>query len=461
MFMADRGNPAAAVTKRSMDLTEGSIMRNIIVFAIPLLLGQIFQNLYNSVDSIVVGQFVGVTALAAVTGCAEVSRLLVGFFTGFSVGSGVVFSRYFGAKKYEDLHRSIHTALLFAAIIGAVMMVIGIVFTPWLLTLIDCPSDVYDEALLYLRVYLIGVLFTSIYNVQAGVLRSVGDSRSPFIYLVIASVVNIVLDLLFVAVFQMGVLGVALATIISQLGSVLLVTRKMLATNDYYRLDFKELRIEKKYLLEIIHLGIPSAIQSGLISFSNLFVQRYVNGFGTAAMAGAGAGKKVDGYVGLVSLSLGQATTTFVSQCVGAGKIRRAYKGIRIVLVMNVVIVILVSIPTYIFAETISRLFTADEAALAYAVQMIRILMPLYVTQAFHQVFLNVVRGFGKSIISMITSISGLIVLRQLYLAIALSIEHDIKWVFLGWAVGWFCAFLLAFLYYIFFIRIPNNRKGI
>ena len=443
---------------RSLDLTEGSIVKKIIIFSIPLLLGQIFQNLYNSVDSIVVGNYVGVTALAAVTSCADISRLLVGFFTGLSVGAGVAFSRYFGAKKYDELHDCIHTALTFAAILGIVMMTLGILISPLLLKMVDCPDDVYPEALAYLRVYLVGILFTSIYNVESGVLRAVGDSRSPFIYLVIASLTNIVLDFLFVAVFKLGVIGVAIATINSQLESVLLVTIKMLRSADVYHLNFMDLRIRKPLLLEIIHLGIPAAIQSGLISFSNLFVQRSVNGFGTMAMAGAGAGKKIDSFVNFFSTTLGQACTTFVSQNVGANKYERAFKGIRVVILMTVLTVVITAIPVYIFADPVSRIFTQDNEAVYYAVMMIRTLMPVYFIQSFHQIYSNAVRGFGKSVVTMITSILGLIVMRQVYLAVAMSINHDIRLVFLGWPVGWICTFTMSFFYYIFAVKRPYRK---
>lgn len=442
--------------RRSVDLTEGNIAKNILLFALPLVAGQVFQNLYNTVDSIVVSRCVGLTALAAVTSCSDISRLLVGFFTGLSVGSGVAFSRYFGSKDYQNLHRAIHTALAFSAVMGLAMVVLGVLASPFLLRVVDCPADVYPEALLYLRVYLIGVLFTSIYNVQAGVLRSVGDSRSPFLYLVAASFINIVLDLFFVAVLGWGVAGVAIATILSQSGSVALVTAQMLRTADVYHLEFRDLTIDPRMLSDILLLGIPAAIQTSLITFSNLFVQRYVNGFGTLAMAGTGAGKKIDDYVSMLTIALGQSSTTYVSQCVGAGKYGRAYKGVRCVIGMNLIMIAAIAIPIYVFAEPISRLFTDDAGAIGYAVMMVRTLMPLYAIQAFHQVLSNAVRGFGKSGAALITTVAGLIVIRQTYLAVAMSLRHDIRLVFLSWPVGWAFSALFAGVYYYFAIRRKN-----
>ena len=258
--------------KSSKDLTTGSITKNLLLFALPIFLGQLFQNLYSSVDSIVVGRALGKTALAAVSASADISMLLIGFFAGLSTGAGIVFARYFGAKDHDRLHTAIHTAVTFSLWIGATIAVLGFVFTPQLLRLVKCPEDVFVEAQKYLRIYLIGLLFTAFYNVGAGVLRAVGDSRTPFIYLVISSCVNIVLDVVLVVFIPLGVAGAALATIFSQFISVALVVRKMLVTEDVYRLVLKDLHIEKDMLREILKLGLPSAVQTCLIGLSNLFV---------------------------------------------------------------------------------------------------------------------------------------------------------------------------------------------
>ena len=313
----------------SRDLTQGNILKELLLFALPILAGQIFQNLYNSVDSIVVGQAVGMTALAAVSASSDISMLLIGFFTGLSTGAGVLFARYFGAGDRKNLHDAIHTALAFSLIAGTVIALLGIVFTPQLLALMNCPEDVFGEAAEYLRIYLAGILFTSIYNVGSGVLRAVGDSRTPFVYLVASSCCNIVLDLLLVAAFGMGVEGAAVATVVSQLLSVGLVFRRMLCTRDVYRLELKDLKLHGAMLREILRLGLPAAIQSSLIGLSNLFIQRYINSFGSAAMAGMGAGKKIDRFVGMAAQCLGLAAATFVSQNVGARREDRAFRSIR------------------------------------------------------------------------------------------------------------------------------------
>ncbi|MDO4459040.1 MAG: MATE family efflux transporter [Clostridia bacterium] len=449
--------------KSTTNLTEGNIPRLIIMFALPILLGQVFQNLYHSVDSMVVGNYVGTTALAAVTSCSDISMLLVGFFTGLSAGSGVLFARYFGAKDHDSLHKAIHTALLFSFILGVIMATLGIIFTPFLLTIVDCPVDVRPEAEVYLRIYLIGILFTALYNVGSGVLRAVGNSRAPFIYLVISSVTNIVLDILLVVVFRMGVAGVGIATIISQFVSVVLVTRNMMRTNDVYKLVLKDLGIDIDILKEVIRLGLPAAIQSSLISISNLFVQRYVNGFGSDAMAGIGAAEKIDKFVGMIAQSLGLSTATFVSQNYGAKKIDRAYRGIRTVLLMNLVPLSVMGIIVFVNSGWAIRLFTDNPNAIYYGAKMLTTMTPFFICQALNQTFSNAVRGFGKSTVVMVLSILGMVGCRQLFLAIAMHIQRNVVWVYIGFPLGWFCSAVFVMIYYFIFIKkkfgktVPND----
>ena len=437
----------------SKNLTEGNIAKQLLLFALPILVGQIFQNLYNSVDSIVVGQAVGTTALAAVSASSDISQLLIGFFTGLSTGAGVLFARYFGAKDQQNLHDSIHTAITFSLIIGGLIAGVGIIFSPLLLRVVNCPPDVYAEALVYLRIYLFGILFTAIYNVGAGVLRAVGDSHTPFVYLVISSCCNIVLDVLLVVVLHMGVSGAALATIISQLLSVVLVFRRMLLTEDVYKLVPRDLRIHGSLLKEILRLGLPAAIQASLIGISNVFIQRYINSFGSAAMAGMGAGKKIDRFVGMVAQCLGLATATFVSQNIGAGRRSRAYQGIRVVVLVCFCYVLVMGTVVYTLANPLVHIFTADEEAVAFGVSMIHVMMPFYFFQAANQIFANAVRGFGKSFVVMICSIVGMIGCRQLFLAIAMSINYDIRILYFSFPFGWMCASMSVLAYYLIAIR--------
>lgn len=303
--------------ENELDLTQGSVSVLLIQFALPILLGQIFQNLYNSVDSLIVGQFVGKEALAAVTCCSDISQLLVGFFTGLSAGAGILLSRLYGAKDHPTSRRALHTALVFSSILGLFMALMGIISTPLLLSLTECPQDVYGLAVLYLQVYFVGILFSSLYNMGAGILRAVGDSKRPLAYLIIASTINILLDVLFVVELKLGVMGVAMATVISQFLSVMLVVQQLMCKGQLYQLSIRELYVDWRLLKEIVNLGIPAALQASLLSLSNLFVQRYINLFGSAAMAGVGAAKKIDKFIGLISQSLGLAIITFISQNLG------------------------------------------------------------------------------------------------------------------------------------------------
>ena len=437
----------------SKNLTEGSITKQLLLFLLPIFVGQLFQNLYNSVDSIVVGQAVGTTALAAVSASSDISMMLIGFFTGLATGAGVLFSRFFGAGDQKNLHDSIHTAIAFSLLIGFSVAALGVIFSPFLLHVVKCPDDVYDEALAYLRVYLVGILFTSIYNVGAGVLRAVGDSRTPFIYLVISSVCNIILDVALVVLLPLGVLGAALATVVSQLISVILVFQKMLRTEDVYKLTIRELKMDKALLKEIMRLGLPSAVQSSLVGLSNLFIQRYINSFGAAAMAGLGAGKKIDRFVATVAQCLGLAVSTFVSQNVGAKRMDRAFQGIRVATLVSVVYVIAVGGLVALFAMPLMRIFTTDEEAVVYGANMIWTMMPFYFFMAFNQIFSNAVRGFGKSMVVMLCSVLGMIGCRQLFLAIALHFNYSIFILYIGFPVGWFCAAASVMLYYFFAIR--------
>ena len=439
--------------KSSADMTKGNIAKQILVFAVPLLLGQIFQNLYNSVDMIVVGRAVGTVGLAAVSAGSDTTHLLVGFFTGLSAGAGIFFSRAFGAGDHERLQDGIHTALTFSIILGTCMALAGILLVPALLHVVDCPADVYTDAALYMRIYFVGILFTAMYNVAAGVLRAVGDSRSPFIYLVITSITNIVFDIIFVVFLHMGVAGAAFATIGSQLLSCILIFTRMLRTEDVYRVELKSLGIRGDLLKEILSLGLPAAVQSSIISVSNLFVARYVNGFGSSVMAGIGAAKKIDRFAGMIGQALGQSTATFVGQNYGAGKINRAFVGIRTCCILAAIYTAVMGTFLYIFAPFFIGLFITDPEPMAYGVAMMHTILPLYYCQSLNNIFANTVRGFGKSLVVTILSVTGMVGCRQLFLAISMGISRDPRNIYLAYPVGWGCAAAFVMLYYFTVIR--------
>ncbi len=436
------------MAKKSVDLTQGVIWKQMLIFSLPILIGYLFQNLYNSVDSLVVGNFVGKSALAAVNACQPISNLLVGFFTGMSTGASVVFSRCFGSRNYEKLKESIHTTVLFAVILGVLMAAAGILLTGFLLRVVDCPEDVFPEASAYLSVYIAGILFTAIYNVGAGILRAVGDSRNPFIALVIASCANIVLDVLFVTVVRLGVLGVAIATILAQCLSVILVFGKLLKADERYRLDFKALRINKTLLIEVIDLGLPAGLQTCMISISNMFVQRYINGFGSTAMAGVGVAQRLDKFASMPCQSVGLAMTTFVSQNVGANRHDRIAQGMKVCFGLCLASVAIIGIPLFFWSEPLVALFNRDPEVIQYGVAMMQTIIPLYITMVVNQVFSGALRGFGRSKAVMFLSLIGMIGARQLFLYISMRLNPVIENVYYGYPLAWGISGLTLLLYY-------------
>lgn len=442
----------------SLDLTQGNVAKMILTFAIPIFAGQLLQNLYNSVDSIVVGRFTGTSALAAVSTCIDISFLMIGFFNGLSTGAGVLFSRYFGAKDNQKLHDTIHTAVAFSLILGFVMAAAGILAAPALLRLMDCPADAFDGALVYLRIYLVGVLFTSIYNIGAGILRAVGDSRHPLHYLIVSCAINILLDLLFTGAWGWGEAGVGGATVAAQGVSCVLVFRQLTRTRDVHRFSFRDLCIKREILLEIIPLSLPAAIQGSLTAFSNFFVQRYINGFGSAAAAGIGAAKKVDRFASLTCMSIGFAVTTFVSQNLGAGKPKRAFQGIAVCQAIDLACITLLGIPIYAFAPRLIALFDTNPETVACGVAMVRVIIPLFFTQSVNQVIANAARGFGHSRMVMALSILGMIVLRQIWLAASMARAHDVWNIYIAFPIGWACAALGVCVYFAAAILIPYLR---
>ena len=445
---------------KTKDLTTGNIYINLITFSLPILMGYLFQNLYNSVDSAIVGRFVGKAALGAVTSSATISNVIVGFFTGLATGVTVIISRYFGARNYEKLHKSIHTSIMFSIISGVAMALIGQVISPLLLKAVNCPADVYEHAVTYLRLYLFGCIFTSVYNVSSSVLRSVGDSHSPFIYLVISSVVNIVLDYVLVAIVGMGVSGVGIATIVSQLVSCVLVYFRLVGTDDVYKLTVSELKIDGKILKELINVGLPAAFQTCLISLSNVFIQRYVNMFNSDAIAGVGAAQKVDNFSSMPSQSIGLAITTYVSQNLGAGKPERVREGIKVAIIITLASIAMIAIPSYIFAKPLVEIFNTEPEVVRYGVDMVHAILPLYFLLGLNSVYSGVVRGFGHSRAVMIISLFAMVGLRQIYLYVCMNIFHSIYVVYYGYPFAWLVTVLLVYIYYIVVIK-RDKTNGI
>lgn len=429
-------------------MTEGTIWKQLLLFSVPLLLGNLFQQMYNAVDSIVVGNYIGPQALAAVGSSAPVINLLVSIFMGISVGAGVIISRYFGARNIENLQDSIHTSLAFSIAAGIIMTIVGVLLSPLILQWIGTPQDVMGNSVLYLRIYFCGILSVLVYNMGSGILRAVGDSKNPLYFLIVSSITNIILDLLFVVVLKMGIAGVGWATLISQTISAILTLILLIKTKQEYKVTLKKIRFHKERLIEIIRLGLPSGIQNGVVSFSNVIVQSNINAFGSVAMAGCGAYTKIDGFAILPVMSFSMALTTFTGQNMGANKLERVHQGAKTGIFMIVATTVVISILLELFGPQVLSIFTDNQQVIHYGLYMLHILAPCYIFLAISHAFSGIIRGAGITTIPMIVMISCWCVLRMAWILTSVPIFHDIGVVFMGWPITWFASALWLFLYY-------------
>lgn len=434
---------------KTMDMTSGVIWKQLVVFSLPLLAGNIFQTFYNTVDSLVVGNYVGAHALGAVTSVSSAIFMMVGFFSGLATGAGVVISQLFGAGRIADMRRAVHTSILTTLLIGLAMTALSLSLTPWLLRMMNTPPEIYPLAVTYLRIYFSGIPALTFYNMGAAILRAVGDSTRPLYFLIASSLTNILLDIILVARFNMGVAGVGNATVASEIFSCILLLAVLLRTDECYRVRPAELTIDRVLLRRIFSIGMPTAIQMALISFSNVFVQSYINSFGAGATSGWGVYSRLDSFVNLPRQSFNQAVTTFVGQNAGAGNRERIRKGISTSIWILSVITILLSMLIGLFAPQFIHLFNSEEGVLYYGTLIIRLLMPFEIVCVFNQIHAGALRGMGKSRIPMVIMISSFVLFRQIYLAvISRLVPGSIEAVALGYPVGWLVCSVVMFLYY-------------
>ena len=434
--------------KNDVDMTSGSIVSHLIRFSLPLLAGNLFQQFYNTVDTWVVGNFVSNEAFSAVGTVGPIATLLVGFFMGLASGSGVVISQYYGAKRYDKVQEAVHTCLLMTILLGLVFTVTGIIMSPYMLRLMKTPETVMPEALTYLRIIYSGVSGLMLYNMGAGILRAVGDSKRPFYFLVVCALLNIVLDLLFVPVFHMGVEGVAYATILSQLASALLVLAVLKRSQGCVQLHFRKLRLHGAILKKIVRVGIPAALQMSVTSFSNIFVQSYINFFGDDVMAGWTAYNKVDQLLFLPMLSIAMAATTFVGQNLGCNQVERAKKGVRRALGIALITTLISMVPILFFASPVVAFFNPKPAVIRWGTLMLRWLTPFYLLSCFNQVYTGALRGSGNSKVPMIIMLTSFVAFRQVYLFAMSRICNEVIPIAMSYPAGWLLCSILTGLYY-------------
>ncbi len=447
--------------KQKSSLLEGSIWKGILLFAMPLLLGQIFQQLYNTADALIVGNFKEPDEYSAVTSTGSLTFLLIGFFGGISMGAGVVVARYFGAKDTENLRKSIHTTIILGFAAGILLTVVGVVFTPTLLRWMDTPPEVFPYSVQYLRAYFLGVSGITMYNLCMGILRAVGDSRHPLYYLIISSVINIALDLLFIAVFDWGVWSAALATSISQIASMLMCLWHLFRVKSEYRLSWSEMKLDVGHMKDIIRFGLPSGIQNSIISFANVIVQTNINSFGSETMSGCGTYAKLEGYAFLPITCFTMAVTTFVSQNLGAQQYERAKKGARFSLVCSVIMAEIVGVVLILFARPLMELFISDnELAVEIGIQQSYVESLFFCCLALSHGIAAVLRGAGKPLIPMFVMLGSWCVLRVAYISILVPLVGE-RWViFSAYPVTWTVSSIIYLIFYLKTDWVHGFDKG-
>lgn len=440
---------ASVLKRRDTDMTEGSITRLLIYFALPLMIGNVFQQLYNTVDSIVVGNYVSKQALAAVGCTGPVINALFGLFGGLAAGAGVVISQFYGAHDKEKLHKTVQTTIAMSLVMCVVLTALGVWLTPMMLELMSTPEDVMADATEYLRIYFWGISGVIMYYIGAGILRAVGDSTRPLYFLIFSALTNTVLDVVFVKYFSMGIAGAAIATVIAQVLSAVLVMLLLIRCKADYRIDCRDLHITRSILSKICAIGIPSALQLAITAFSNMFVQSYINRFESSCMAGWTACSKVDSFALLPMMSLSVAITTFAGQNLGAGNYERARSGAKSGLVIGLIIMAVVLVPLYIFAPQIVTLFNKEAEVVEFGGLFIRIVAPFYLMFAINQVYSGALRGAGDTRSTMFIMLGSFVVFRQVYLFAVYKLGGGIDAIVLGYPAGWvLCSILLLIYYY-------------
>ena len=429
-------------------MTEGSIAKQLILFAIPLLIGNMFQQLYNTVDSIVVGNYIGDQALAAVNSSGPIIDMLVSFFTGLSLGASVLISNYYGAREDKGVFCSVHTAIALGIASSIFATIVGVVFTPMILSLVKVDAAVIDQSITYLSIYFLGVSGLIIYNMVSGILRAVGDSKHPLYFLIVSSFINIVLDLLFVVVFKMGIAGVAIATSIAQVASALLSIYVLVTSKESYRLEISKIKFYYEDLRKTIKIGMPSAMQNAVVSFSNIIMQTNINVFGAYAMAGNGSYTKIDGFAILPVISLSMALTTFVGQNKGARNYDRIKQGAKIGTLISCGTILVLSVLVVFSAPYLLQIFSSNPKVIEYGLIMMRCLAPGYLFLTLSQVICGILRGVGKTNIPMVVLIGCWCVFRVIWVMITTNLFHNIVFVDLGWPVSWVLSTTILIIYY-------------
>ena len=449
------------MTDRSTcNMTTGAPWRRITAFALPVLLSQVFQQLYNTVDALIVGRFLGDEALAAVTSSGALIFLLVSFFEGLTLGAGVAISRYFGANDPARVERAIHTNILVSAISGLLLTGLGVWLTPHILRWMDTDPEVLPDAIDYFRYYFTGVLAVVLYNACKSIMNALGDSRRPLYYLLLSSAVNVVLDLLFIAGFGWGVWSAAVATTISQAISMVLCLIHLSGKRTAFRLQWSKLRVDRELFGEIVRYGLPSGVQNCVISLANVIVQANINTFGKLAVAACGTYSKLEGFAFLPITSFTMALTTYTGQNLGAREYDRAKKGARFGILCAIIIAELIGLALYILMPQLARLFTQTPEVIQMATRQARTIAPFFFLLAYSHAVASVCRGAGKSIVPMVIMLGVWCVLRITYITLIMRVSHELLFLYLAYPITWSISSIIYFLYYHFSDWIHGFEKS-
>ena len=435
--------------RQRISLTEGPIWKAMLLFALPVFLGNVFQQLYNTFDAWCVGNFIDDNALAAVSSSGSLIFMMISFFNGVAMGAGVVISRAYGARQYDSMRKAIHTAIVFGLVTGVLLTVVGVVFTPTILQWMGTPAEVLPQSISYFRYYFCGAIFTVMYNIFVGILHAVGDSRHPLYYLMISTVINIVLDILFVAVLHWGVGSAAVATTIAQGVSALLCCIHLMRVDAPYRVSIKEVRFHKKSFWDIIRFGLPSGVQNSVIALANVVVQTNINSFGKSAMAGCGSYSKLEGFAFLPVTCFTQALSTFVGQNLGARQHERVKKGVGFGIACSCIMAELIGILSYLFAPQLIGLFSDSPEAIDFGTRHMRTICLFYCLMAFSHCIAGIMRGAGKATVPMFTMLACWCLFRVTYITVTIKFINELTTVSWAYPITWTLSSIVFLIYFL------------
>ncbi len=437
------------MNKKTASLTEGSIVKSMLLFALPVFLGNVLQQFYNAFDSWVVGQYVGETALAAVSSSGSLIFMMIGFFSGVAMGAGVIIAKLFGAQNYKGMEKTVHTVVAFGIAAGLFLTVFGVLFTPTILGWMGTPADVLPESISYFRCYSYGIFFSVMYNIFVGILHAMGDSRHPLYYLIISSVTNVALDLLLVAVLHKGVGAAAIATTVSQgVSATLCCIHLMRSKSIPVRLAWRKIRFHKKEFGEILRFGLPSGIQNSVIALANVVVQSNINAFDAAAIAGCGSYSKLEGFAFLPITCFTQALSTFVGQNLGAKQHSRVKKGVAFGIGCSVILAELIGVISYLFAPQLISIFNDDPAVVDFGTRHMRTICLFYCLLALSHCIASIMRGAGKTSVPMVTMLVCWCLIRVTYITVAVKYVPELETVSRAYPITWSCSSIVFLIYF-------------